>query len=79
MGISIGVRRSDGCRFARVQTYGPLYCEKPRMIIPQVVDTNPRLAPLRTDERVVGVVSSLLGDGYDYGESDGNILDCETS
>jgi hypothetical protein len=41
------------------------------------VDTNARLAPLRTDERVVGVVSSLLGDGY--GESDGNILDCETS
>jgi hypothetical protein len=57
----------------------PLHGEKRRLIIPQFVDTNARLAPLRTDEGVVGVVSSLLGDDFDYAESDGNILDCETS
>jgi hypothetical protein len=77
--ISTGFEEAVAAESARFETYEPLHGEKRRLIIPQFVDTNPRLAPLRTDERVVGVVSSLLGDDFDYAESDGNLLDCETS
>ena len=77
--ISAGFEEAVAAESARFETYEPLHGEKRRLIIPQFVDTNPRLAPLRTDERVVGMVSSLLGDDFDYAESDGNLLDCETS
>jgi Phytanoyl-CoA dioxygenase (PhyH) len=77
--LSVGFEEAIAADSARFETYEPLHGEKRRLIIPRFVDSNPRLAFLRTDERVVGVVSSLLGDDFDYAESDGNLLDCETS
>jgi Phytanoyl-CoA dioxygenase (PhyH) len=77
--ISAGFEDAVAAESARFETYEPLHGEKRRLIIPQVVDITPRLARLRTDERVLGTVTSLLGNDFDYAESDGNLLDCETS
>jgi Phytanoyl-CoA dioxygenase (PhyH) len=77
--ISAGFEDAVAAESARFETYEPLHGEERRLIIPQIVDTNPRLARLRTDQRVLGTVTSLLGDDFDYAESDGNLLDCETS
>jgi hypothetical protein len=63
---------------ARVETREVLHGEQRRLIIPQFIDKSERIQWLRDDHRVKGVVTSLLGD-YDYAESDGNLLDCETS
>ena len=53
------------------------YDEVPRQIVPGFIDRSPRLARLRTDPRIVGAVTSLLGDDYEYAESDGNRFNCD--
>jgi len=61
-----------------VDTYEQLHGEQRRQIIPQFVTKHPTLNQLRDDPRVVGVVTSLLGDNHEYAESDGNLFDCES-
>lgn len=51
---------------------------QPRTTIPWFIDQHPTLAALRDDPRTVGVVRSLLGDEFEYSESDGNLFSCET-
>jgi hypothetical protein len=63
----------------RMETYEPLHGEQRRLIIPQFITKDPRLEQLLQDRRVNGVVRSLLGDGYEYAESDGNLFDCEST
>jgi Phytanoyl-CoA dioxygenase (PhyH) len=63
----------------RMELYEPLHGEERRLIIPQFVTKNERLAQLIDDARVVGIVRSLLGDSYEYAESDGNLFDCEST
>jgi hypothetical protein len=63
----------------RMETYVPLHGDQRRLIIPAFVTKNPTLSRLLDDERVTGIVRSLLGDGYEYAESDGNLFDCEST
>jgi hypothetical protein len=63
---------------ARMETYVELHGEERRLIIPQFVTKHPTLNRLREDPRVVGVVTSLLGQNHEYAESDGNLFDCES-
>ncbi len=62
----------------RWETYVELHGEQRREIIPQFVTKHPMLDRLRTDLRVDGIVRTLLGDDYEYAESDGNRFDCES-
>jgi hypothetical protein len=62
----------------RMETYVELHGEQRRVIIPQFVSKHPALDGLRRDPRVDGVVTSLLGPGYNFAESDGNRFDCES-
>jgi hypothetical protein len=62
----------------RMETYEELHGEQRRVIIPQFVTKHPMLDRLRDDARVDGIVRSLLGDDYEYAESDGNRFDCES-
>jgi ectoine hydroxylase-related dioxygenase (phytanoyl-CoA dioxygenase family) len=63
----------------RMELYEALHGEERRLIIPQFVTKSPRLSCLLDDARVVGIVRSLLGDEYEYAESDGNLFDCEST
>jgi hypothetical protein len=56
-----------------------LHYEQQRAIIPAFISKDERLLRLLEDERVVGVVTSLVGPGYEYAESDGNVFSCDTS
>jgi hypothetical protein len=51
---------------------------RPRTTIPRFIDQHPTLAALRDDPRIVGVARSLLGDEFEYAESDGNLFSCDT-
>jgi ectoine hydroxylase-related dioxygenase (phytanoyl-CoA dioxygenase family) len=44
----------------------------------QMTDKHPVLAKLPNDSRVVGVVNSLMGDAWQFAESDASLFDCET-
>jgi len=50
-----------------------------RLIVPGFIDHSPILHGLLADPRVVGTVSSLIGDEYVDGESDGSLFYCDTS
>lgn len=62
----------------RIETRELLHGERRRLMIPQFIDKSAQIAWIRDDPRVTGIATSLLGE-YDYAESDGNLLDCETS
>jgi Phytanoyl-CoA dioxygenase (PhyH) len=63
----------------RMELYEPLHGEERRLIIPAFITKSERLVRLLDDARVVGIVTSLLGQGYEYAESDGNLFDCEST
>lgn len=60
------------------EMYGSLHGEQRRVIVAGFIDKDEELRRLRDDPRVLGVVQSLIGDAYDYAESDGNVWYCET-
>lgn len=60
------------------ETHNPLHGEERRVIIPGFIEQSPRLAPLRYDPRVVGIVQSLVGRQYQWASSDGNLFYCES-
>ena len=60
------------------EMYGSLHGEERRVILASFIDKDEELKKLRDDPRVLGVARSLVGDEYDYAESDGNIWYCET-
>jgi hypothetical protein len=53
------------------------YARETRTMIPQFIDKSQDLQWLRNDVRVLGVARSLLGDGFVYAESDGNLFNCD--
>ncbi len=53
------------------------YGDKPRMIIPKIVDQTPKLSWLRDDPRLRAIVESILGTDVTYMESDGNLFHCD--
>jgi hypothetical protein len=60
------------------ETREALHGDEKRVIIPGFIEQSPRLAPLQHDPRVVGVVQSLIGPGYTWASSDGNLFYCES-
>jgi hypothetical protein len=53
------------------------YREETRAIIPSFIDKSPKLSWLRDDPRTVAVARGLLGNGFHYAESDGNLFNCD--
>ena len=64
---------------ARTETREQLHLEKPRVIITDFIDKSEKLRPLLDDPRVVAVVTGLIGENYEYCNSDGNLFYCESS
>jgi hypothetical protein len=63
----------------RMETHYAIHGNQRRVTIPSFVDKDPRLAWLRTDGRVLGIARSLIGDTYEYAESDGSVFYCGTA
>lgn len=63
----------------RMEVFEPIHFEQRRLIVPIFIDKSPKLQRLRYDPRVVGIAKSLVGDDYDYAESDGSLFDCDSS
>jgi len=47
-------------------------------ISPQFVERSPKLTWIKSDPRLTGVLTSLLGPDYEDNDSDGNIFSCDT-
>ena len=63
----------------RMEYYAELHGERRRIMIPTFIDKSPVLDALKDDPKILGVVAALLGPSFEYAESDGNLLDCDTS
>lgn len=63
----------------RWTTNKDLHFGRTRVIVPAVVSHHDDLSWLQHDPRILGVVESLVGPRWEYAESDGNILSCDTS
>ena len=61
------------------KTEEALHFDDKRMIIPGFVEKSPLLANLPSDPRVTGIIRSLMGNEFEYAESDGNLFYCDTS
>jgi hypothetical protein len=61
------------------ETTDSLHFDQRRVIIPGFIENSELLRGLEQDPRVVGVVSSLIPNGYEYGQSDGSLFYCDTS
>ena len=53
--------------------------QQARRSSPDFIDKSHKLRPLLDDPRVIGVVTGLIDENYEYGESDGNLFYCESS
>jgi hypothetical protein len=49
-----------------------------RVVVTGFIEKDEALRGLRNDPRILGVVNGLIGDDYEYAESDGNVWYCET-
>lgn len=56
-----------------------LHFHKPRQIVANIVSIHDDLSWLLQDHRILGLARDLIGDEFEYGDSDGNIFSCETS
>ncbi len=58
------------------RTDDPEFQRETRWIIPAFVDRSEKLEWLRRDPRLDAVARALVGNGYGYAESDGNLFNC---
>ena len=58
------------------RTSDPQYERETRWIIPAFIDKSEKLKWLRDDPRVDAIPRALLGDDFQYAESDGNLFNC---
>ncbi len=56
-----------------------LHFDQRRLIVPGVIDRSPDLSWMRDDRRVTELVTSVLGPGYEFANSDGSLFYCDTS
>ena len=63
----------------RMETFETLHKNDRRIIIPSFIDRSPDLAWLRHDPRLIGIVHQIIGEEYEYADSDGNLFDCDSS
>jgi hypothetical protein len=59
------------------QVRNPRFEDDPRFTVPLFIEQHPVLDALKTDPRVVGIARSLIGDNYEYAQSDGNLFYCD--
>jgi ectoine hydroxylase-related dioxygenase (phytanoyl-CoA dioxygenase family) len=62
-----------------VEMFDNIHFDQRRLALPFFLEGHPRLKALETDPRILGVVESLLGPDYEYRQTDGNLLWCDTS
>tara|TARA_R110002124_G_scaffold50117_8_gene146214 strand:- start:808 stop:1527 length:720 start_codon:yes stop_codon:yes gene_type:complete len=55
------------------------YANGGRSMVPAILDRHPTLNALKSDPRVTGIADSVLGDDWEYAESAGDQLECETT
>jgi len=55
----------------------PAYANLVRSMVPYFLERSDDLVWLKSDPRVVGLVTSLIGPRYEYAESDGNRFNCD--
>jgi ectoine hydroxylase-related dioxygenase (phytanoyl-CoA dioxygenase family) len=65
-------------RHHRMDMNEALHRRDRRVIIPAFVDLHPTLANLREDEKIIGIASTVLGEGVEYAQSDGNLAFCHS-
>jgi hypothetical protein len=63
----------------RMDTHEHLHLDQRRVIIPGFIHKSEKLGWLLDDPRTIGVVSGVIGDNWEYAESDGNLFYCESS
>ncbi len=61
------------------EMFDDMHFRRRRLALPYFLEFDPRLKQLETDPRVLGVVTSLIGEEYEYRQTDGNLLWCDTS
>jgi hypothetical protein len=59
------------------RTRDPRYASQTREIVPAFIDKSPKLQWLRDDPRMTAIARGILGDGFVYAESDGNLFNCD--
>jgi hypothetical protein len=55
----------------------PQYTSNPRVAVTGIDELHPVFGRLRSDPRVRGIAAALLGDGYEYQVTDGNLFYCD--
>lgn len=55
------------------------YSSGDRVMVPAIADLHPRLEALKSDTRILGIPDSILGPDWEYAQSAGDILECETT
>jgi hypothetical protein len=76
--ITDGFERIFAAR-PHMETHETLHLDERRLIIPGFIEHDPFLHGLLDDHRVAGTVRGLMGDEYEYCQSDGNLFYCESS
>lgn len=57
----------------------PAFADEVRLMVPYFIERSEKLRWLRDDPRVRGIARSLIGDDFDYAESDGNRFNCDVN
>lgn len=61
------------------ESYRSVHYDAKRLTVsPGFVERSPKLSWIKSDPRLAGVLSSLLGPDYEDNDSDGNIFACDT-
>ena len=61
------------------QTNNPVFEDMRRTIIYNFIEKSDKLRWLSSDSRVVGIVTSIMGENYELRPTDAHIFDCDTS
>ncbi|GAB5450188.1 MAG: hypothetical protein Hals2KO_05160 [Halioglobus sp.] len=55
------------------------YADGDRLMVPAILERHPVLQALKSDARITAIPDSLIGDNWDYAESSGDVMQCETT
>ena len=62
-----------------LETHERVHLGERRLIVPRIVSRSEDLSWLLDDPRVTGIAGSLIPGGWEYAESDGNLMWCQTA
>ncbi|MDZ7783881.1 MAG: phytanoyl-CoA dioxygenase family protein [Halioglobus sp.] len=55
------------------------YAQGDRIMLPSILDYHAALASLKEDQRITAIPDSLIGSDWEWADSSGDVLDCETT